>query len=310
MITLDRLKLVASIDSISILDPSAFETNIKDGQLCSLNFYQQTPFLLRIKIDYVERELVVEFTGKVLLGDYPKLISEETIEQCFFNINALGFCKFDIDKMMESEVVSCDVTKDIECDDVPQLCTYIKSHIRNYNSYSCKLHPTKNLTIEKNVITRKCKKRMIIYDKGEEMSNASNRDYVRDNHLEDVFDGKCRFELNLNCKKQIRESLNVSDTSLRSVLSASANPIADFVEAFMAKDDGGIEISDRKSYMTMLVLKDNDFDIEKVEAKMRTLYKRGTKFSEVMKPYRDMLEQMKFSDDDKDTVSTLLRQLR
>ena len=125
MITLDRLKLVASIDSISILDTSAFETNIKDGQLCSLNFYQQTPFLLRIKIDYVERELVVEFTGKVLLGDYPKLISEETIEQCFLNINALGFCKFDIDKMMESDVVSCDVTKDIECDDVPQLCTYI-----------------------------------------------------------------------------------------------------------------------------------------------------------------------------------------
>ena len=244
-----------------------------------------------------------------MLGDYPKLISEETIEQCFLNINALGFCKFDIDKMMESDVVSCDVTKDIECDDVPQLCTYIKSHIRNYNSYSCKLHPTKNLTIEKNVITRKCKKRMIIYDKGEEMSNASNRDYVRDNHLEGVFDGKCRFELNLNSKKQIRESLNVSDTSLRSVLSASANPIANFVEAFMAKDDGGIEISDRKSYMTMLVLKDNDFDIEKVEAKMRTLYKRGTKFSEVMKPYRDMLEQMKFSDD-KDTVSTLLRQLR
>ena len=45
--------------------------------------------------------------------------------------------------------------------------------------------------------------------------------------------------------------------------------------------------------MTMLVLKDCDFDLEKVEAKMRDLYpSKGTSISRVMEPYKALMEQL------------------
>ena len=44
---------------------------------------------------------------------------------------------------------------------------------------------------------------------------------------------------------------------------------------------------------TMLVLKDCDFDLEKVEAKMRELTpSRGTSIRDMMKPYMAMMEKM------------------
>lgn len=52
-------------------------------------------------------------------------------------------------------------------------------------------------------------------------------------------------------------------------------------------------MTDKKSYVTMLVLKDCGYDLEKVEAKMREFYRsKGTSISKVMEPYRKMKEQM------------------
>ena len=52
-------------------------------------------------------------------------------------------------------------------------------------------------------------------------------------------------------------------------------------------------MTDKKSYVTMLVLKDRGYDLEKVEAKMREFYRsKGTSISKVMEPYRKMKEQM------------------
>lgn len=71
-----------------------------------------------IKIDYTKKEVVIEFSGKILGDRYPELISINNIGQCFRNIEKLGFCKFDMDLIMKAEVVSCDVTKDIPCGDI------------------------------------------------------------------------------------------------------------------------------------------------------------------------------------------------
>lgn len=55
-----------------------------------------------------------------------------------------------------------------------------------------------------------------------------------------------------------------------------------------------VDLLDRKSYITMLVLKDCDFDLEKVEAKIRELYpNRGRKLKALMEPYRSMMSQMR-----------------
>lgn len=292
MITFDKLKLVADITAVIEFDDSQFEKTEKNGS-CTYKYYQEVPYLLAIKIDCPEKEVVIEFTGKILGSDYPKLISMNTIRQCFQAINSIGIVTLDVEVMMDADVVKCDVTKDIHSDDVPKLTNYVRQHISNYQKYICRKLRNNNLVVEKNVVTRKMKKRMTIYDKGKEMQKVENQRFVEAYGLEGAFDGICRFELNLNSKEQIRNALGSSNTKLLSVLSSDANPITDFLDEVIGSTPEPTSMTDKKSYVTMLVLKDCDYDLEKVEAKMRQFYtSRGTNINVIMQPYRQMMEQM------------------
>lgn len=292
MITFDKLKLVADITAVIEFDDSQFEKTEKNGS-CTYKYYQEVPYLLAIKIDCPEKEVVIEFTGKILGSDYPKLISMNTIRQCFQAINSIGIVTLDVEVMMDADVVKCDVTKDIHSDDVPKLTNYVRQHISNYQKYICRKLRNNNLVVEKNVVTRKMKKRMTIYDKGKEMQKVENQRFVEAYGLEGAFDGICRFELNLNSKEQIRNALGSSNTKLQSVLSSNANPITDFLDEVIGSTPEPSSMTDKKSYVTMLVLKDCDYDLEKVEAKMRQFYtSRGTNINVIMQPYRQMMEQM------------------
>ena len=292
MITFDKLKIVADIRAIQVRDKSRFKFIERDGIISSLEYYQEHPFLLKIKVDYECGEVVIEFCGKILGKDYPKLISKDTIRQCFVTINDLGFVEVDIDSMMNAEVVKCDVTKDIPVDDVTQVTDYIRSHIKSYQRFLCRKLRNGNVVVDKNVISRRIKKRMTIYDKGNEMRRTENRRFVEKYGLDDAFSGMCRFELNLDSKEQIRKSLRIADTKLMTVLSADADPIAEFLDEVVEPQDA-VTMTDKKSYVTMLVLKDCDFDLEKVEAKMRAFHRsKGTVISKVMEPYKAMMEQI------------------
>lgn len=54
-----------------------FKVEIKNSEVVSYSFTQTTPFLLYIKKDIEEQEAAFEFTGKILLDDYPMLISKQ-----------------------------------------------------------------------------------------------------------------------------------------------------------------------------------------------------------------------------------------
>lgn len=295
MITFDKLKLVADITAVIEFDDSQFEKTEKNGS-CTYKYYQEVPYLLAIKIDCPEKEVVIEFTGKILGSDYPKLISLSTIRQCFQAINSTGIVTLDVEVMMDADVVKCDVTKDIHSDDVPKLTNYVRQHISNYQKFICRKLRNNNLVVEKNVVTRKMKKRMTIYDKGKEMQKVENQRFVEAYGLEGAFDGICRFELNLNSKEQIRNALGSSNTKLLSVLSSDANPILNFLDEVIGSTPEPTSMTDKKSYVTMLILKDCDYDLEKVEAKMRQFYtSRGTNINTIMQPYRQAMEQMNSS---------------
>ena len=292
MQTFDRLKIVTAIDAIDVVDESVFAKTLVNGNVVSMKYYREMPSKLMIKVDYASGEVVVEFTGKILGHNYPHLISMANIEECFRNIESLGFCRFDMDLLMRSEVVSCDVTKDVQCSDVRKVQSYIRSHISNYNKYMCRALRNGNVVLEKNVTTRKNKKRMTIYDKEQEMKKSDNTRFMQRNGLTDEFVGKCRFEINLNSKEQIRNALHIEDTNLLTVLNSETNPILEFMDEAVCGSQGQKACSDWKSYQRYLVLKDCDFDLEKVEAKVRSLYKRGTKISDVMRPYREAYSQL------------------
>lgn len=293
MLTFDKLKLVTQIENIKILEKSAFNIKSKDNVISHLEFHQKVPFLLNIEVDYEDNELVIEFTGKVLGSDYPKLISIDTIKQCFININNMGICLLDIDAIMDdASVVKCDVTQDVCCDDVPALTKYIASNIINYREYIARTLRNSNFVVEKNVTTRGYKKRLTIYNKQKEMNKRENSRYMTEYNIPpNTFENICRFELNLNSTAQIKKSLGISDTCLQSVLTATNNPIRDFLDNVVADSNYTIPLTDKQSYFTALVLRDCDYDIHKVEAKMRQLYSRGTNMSKVMKPYREALNR-------------------
>lgn len=96
----------------------------------------------------------------------------------------------------------------------------------------------------------------------------------------------------IRCQKVIGDA--VVDNKLSSVLASTASPIRDFVTKVIEPTSNPVDLSDRKSYFTMLVLKDCDFDLEKVEAKIRELYpKKGASYKKLMEPYRSMMSQMR-----------------
>lgn len=292
MLKFDKIKLVTDIEDIQILDEDQFKITYMENHITSMKFYQEIPYLLNIKIDYETSEAVIEFTGKILQSDYRKLISMQTIRQCFENINEMGFCMIDVEAILEhGQVVKCDVTKDITGIDIPKLSSYIRSNLSNYQNYQCRKLRNGNLIIEKNVTTTKTMKRMTIYDKGKEMGKASNIRFTQDYGLVGEFDNICRFEMNLNSKQQIRTALGISDTNIMTVLSSEANPILDFMQELVNTPQTDRPISDKKTYLAMLVLRDNDYDLAKVEAKMREFHPRGTSISKIMESYRSVLAQ-------------------
>ena len=309
MITFDKLKIVASMMAVEVCDKNRFETIEKGGVITSMKYYQEHPYLLMIKVDYENDEVVIEFSGKVLGRDYPKLISSDTIVQCFDAINAIGIIRMDIDAMMDADVVKCDVTKDIHISDIPRMTQYVRNHISNYQQFLCRKLRNGNLVVEKNVVSRKTKKRMTIYDKGKEMQRAENRAFVEENGLENAFNGVCRFELNLDTKEQIRKALHIHNTKLTSVLSSASNPIDEFIDCIVPPQNESVNLPDKKTYVAKLILKDCDYDLEKVEAKMREFYRRGTSVTALMKPYRELLQQMG-NKGDEDLWSDVRRQLK
>lgn len=296
MLKFDKLKIVSNLDNIKIYDENSFNKIIKNNIATELILNIIQPYSLCIKLDYIANELVIEFSGKILKNDYPNLISIDTINTCFENINAMGFCWIDYEKIRDANVVKCDVTKDIICSDIPSMTAYIRNNLSNYQKYVCRLLRNGNFIVEKNVTTRQAKKRLTIYDKGKEMSKVENLRYMAECGIaKSCFDRVCRFELNLNSIAQIKSSLEVTDTRLRTVLNATTNPIQVFLDDVL-NNEQPLPITNAKSYFVGLALKDCDFDIVQVENRMRQLYpSKGTNISKVMKPYRTMLSQIQQS---------------
>ena len=309
MLTFDKLKIVTSINNININNETLFTQKVINETIITKKYSVKSPYNLEIELNYENYELVVEFSGKILGKDYPQLISQRTIRQCFDNINALGVCSLDVEAILnDAYVVKCDVTTDIDCDNATGLTSFINANVISHKKYLCQQLPNGNFIIEKNVTTKGCKKRLTIYDKNKEMNKTDNRRYMECYDIQgDEFDGKVRLEMNLNTQEQIRKALNLCDNNLSSVLNAQTNPIADFLDDILA-DTPAWRPTSKKEYEAMLVLQANDNDIEAVEATLRQIC--GSKFhpQRDLTPYREMLARgntrPEFS------KSTLIEQIR
>lgn len=315
MLKIDKIKIVSNIQNISNINEDKFTTIIKDGCITEQKFTSLSPYLLYIEADLREQELVIEFSSKILHNNYLRSINRLNIRECLHNINVLGICNLDIDSIIEDgSVVKVDVCQDIDYSDCKSLCKSIRSSISNYRAYTAKLNGT-NLTIDKTANTKSLKRRIIIYDKAKELKKATNRRFIESltdkQAVLDHFNGKIRFEMNLNSKEQIRQCLKATDTSIDAVLNSEADPIWDFLSE--ALDDG--EISSRSRSLTefknILLLQYCNNDLAKVEAVVRKHCSPNTHISQVMKPYRELLSKAaeQPSSSVKDTLRKLLTEI-
>lgn len=297
MISLDKIKIVAPLKAVTIVDESKFEVRVKRGVEASKSYTQTTPFLLYVEVDYEKGESVLDFTGKILFDKYPQLINAETFNLCIDMINNMGFCAIDKDVIRKyGRVCVVDVTKDVRLQDASGLSEWLRINISNHRKYLAR-HIGNNLVIEKNVRTRGYKRRLTVYDKEKELQRAENRDFISCLHDQDsllsYFKGKVRFEYNLNSMEAIRRTLNIQDTSIDEILSSTANPIYNFIDEVITEDskEAGVELSwtDRKN---LALLRDCDMDIAKVEAEIRKYASKGTHISQVLKPYKALMSRL------------------
>ena len=285
MLTLDRVKLIATLDSLISYTPEMF-ISIGDENLL---FQTVEPFELSVKIKPKVYELVIEFTGKILGEGYPQLISKNTIMKCFERLKELGICEVDPVKMMTAKAAKVDITKDYYIEDVPALARYVKASIRNNQRYSCKKY-NRGVKIEKVVSSSKYWVGLRIYDKEHEMKLSDNRPFVSENGLEGQFDGLCRFELSMVSMEQIRKALDITGCTLEEVLRSEKNPIRDYLDVILAEDPERKGISCWNDYVKHCILRDCDGDLEKVEAKLRQFKNpRSTNIPKTVDSFRGIL---------------------
>lgn len=300
-IKFDKIKISTDAKNIKNIDKSNFETKMLGSEVVSYTFSQNSPSELFINVDCRKNELTIEFTGKILLDDYHFLISNNTIRKCFENINSLNVCELDIDNILvNSKVLKCDVTKDVSCDNVGELTARIVCSITNHKKYSCK-QTGQNLEIYKTVATSNRKLRLVIYDKGKEMKRQENSAFLlalrKPSDILEYYQGKCRFELNLNSMKQVREMLNIADNELFTVLQSNERPIAKFMDKILCVSPGASKMTLNK-FMRLIMLRYYNFDMIRVEAAVRQHLSPKTHFSQVMKPFIALCEQHRFGEND------------
>ncbi len=291
MLQFDRMKLICPLDVVENVNERDFQTIVRDGQLTSYKYHQDTPFYLLIRKDFIHSECIIEFTGKILSDRYPELINLKNIRYCIEKINALGICEIDTERLLQSaKVAKCDVTRDVVSTEFENIKSQIKQSLSNYDKWEVEKYPN-GICLRNKVTTDRCKKRICIYNKDKELKQQTNSLFLRSLHqpqrLLDYFHGKVRFELNIGTMVQVKRLLKIDDNSLIEVLNSTANPLLSVIDEALKKHIDSRQHTDFKDYVNSLILADNHNDLAELEAKIRALTPKGTVIKRKMQPYRE-----------------------
>ncbi len=296
MLCFDKLKMVTSLEYINDIDMKCFTAQYRGDELVSCSYKGKVPSLM-IKVDYEKNELVMEFTSKILGDDSIQLINGDNIKQCLDRVNGLGICLLDTGNILaNSSVVKCDVTRDIVYPDVSLIQGYMATHVKNCRKWTCENYRG-NVVLRKVVQTDRYKKRLVVYDKSKELGNSKNKAFLDSlfdkDKLMEYYKGKVRFELNLTTREGIRKGLGIESTALNEVLNSTSNPLLALLDEALDFSEtvapGTLSLND---YKCKCVLEVNGYDLARVEETFRGLISPKTPVSQVMKPYRDLLNRL------------------
>lgn len=304
MITFDRVKLDTKAEYFTITNENLGEwrynkrTNVK-----TFIYDQKQPYKLFIQITPDLNKAIIEFTGKILLDDYPKLISIDTINQCLRNVNNLGFCQLQINKIIsDSELISCDPTKDIEIEFHNSIKNIMISQLSNLNKFHVRKFSTTGYTVSNEVTTKNRQLRLSIYNKYKEILKAKNSGFLDllddPNALMNDFKNKYRIEANIKTMKQIRDYFGTTSNSFSDILKSNRNPLVEIFDViFECNIDNEPNISqkrtlyDYESFNEMvdaLVLNACGDDLSQVKKLLDNYYSVNTNKRKLIAPYRKL----------------------
>lgn len=279
MVTLDRIKILTDKKHIKSMDSDVTTKILRSNIGTAIRYSQKMPFNIYMNYSLQDNRCVIELSSKVLLDRYPELININNIQQCFENINRIGFCEMEVDGIIHnSELLTCDVTSDISGIVQPDRLA-MKSCLVNHNKFRVQKYGNSGYTINKMVKTRNRQIRIIIYDKGKELRKKNNTEYLgmltdADSMLT-YFDGKFRMEANISTKEQIRQLFQTKSTDLLDVLKSEANPlltIFDEVFAFPEEPEhqnqvmpSPLSFPKLRMVKNALLLAACEYDMEKVD---------------------------------------------
>ena len=214
--------------------------------------------------------MTLEFSSKILLEDYPKLISRDTIRQCLINLNNLGICRVDIDSILHTGCITkADITKDIKIPLTDNILSALNGNVGMYRRYKWKYYRKTGIEFSRDIKD----------DKGTELKvNAESRKFLSmlTNHeeIENHFDGMVRFEISLTSTAKIQEFLNIQDTYINKFFKADANPILDMFDKIFSVKSNHIDFQ-RSTYneWSMGIIYDYFHgDLKRIEQNIRNVY--------------------------------------
>lgn len=307
-IKFDTIKLTTKSKFISNINAALFshDIDVSTGELLSIEYRSSqhadiTPFELHIRTNYKSHRLSIEFSSKILLADYPRLISIQTFRQCLKNIESLGICTFDIDGVIQDCYFNkLHITKDIDLKLTPEILDRLNHCTGDYRRY--KWHRYKDsIQFTRNVKAADCRESLTLYDKGVEILLHKNRDFLKKTYASEsiinYFHGKTRLEVKLENKRKIQKELEIVDTDYNSVMNCRKSIVlAQFDKIFGSNPPvaNGVKINNIVDYGLWNIIRYHNFNLQSIEQEIKDirLYKEKTKgaMGKQMKKIKAMID--------------------
>lgn len=235
MTTLDTIRLQFPKEAISSFSRNDFRISSSDkyqGQDYLYTQYEQKGLneygISRILVDNDKADITL--SGKVLLDNYSKGISLNSIDEVFDNINKVSAFKINSNKAIDtSHILRCDYTNNIK----PKYSTKdsVESFLlmRTANNTSVDVYTKRSnvgCVLDRSIKSEK--RRIIFYDKHLELLLKSSSAFLNNckssTKVLNDFKGVLRVEQNLTSFKSMKNQFKTIDTKLLSILGSVEKP--------------------------------------------------------------------------------------
>ncbi len=275
------------------------------------------PFELYIYANNLNQKLTIEFSSKILLGNYPQLICHDNFVECLQNINKLGICKLDEEAIMKDcQFTKLHITKDIDMKLTNDKLNALNHLVGNYRRFKWTRYNT-GITFTSDVQSIYGREEIVLYDKETEISLNKNAAFLsmtgKRNEIKKHFVGKTRVEMRLEGKKKIKNELKILDTSWNSLKLVKNNPLLrQFNKVFTSETVVEYPAMNKiNDFLMYNYVKSYNGDLKKIEQSIKDNipYKSRGTLGKQMKKMAEIAKILKQNEPKDDNVLSEIRRL-